>query len=88
MTGSPQIYLIRVGGLLDPAWSEWFSGLDISTGDEDPPVTLLAGPLRDQAALRGILERIWDLNLTLISVNRVEDSNISEWGGGKFDYVA
>jgi hypothetical protein len=57
---------IRIREHLDPYWSEWFAGLKLThlEGDE----TLLSGPLPDQPALYGLLERIRDLNLTLISV--------------------
>jgi hypothetical protein len=57
---------IRIREHLDPCWSEWFAGLKLThlEGDE----TLLSGPLPDQPALYGLLERIRDLNLTLISV--------------------
>jgi hypothetical protein len=62
----PEHYAIRLKGRLDPAWSERFAGLRLThlEGDE----TLLSGPLPDQAALHGLLERIRDLNLALISV--------------------
>jgi hypothetical protein len=67
------IYRIRVQGRLDDRWSEWFSGLAVTVenGIGNPPVTTLVGSI-DQAALRGILCKLWDLNLTLISVHRVE----------------
>ena len=63
-------YEIKVKGYLDPGWSDWFSGLqlDYLTGD----VTRLHGPLPDQTALHGLLERIRDLNLKIESVMRVE----------------
>ena len=63
----PEYYEIKIKGHLDPHWSEWFAGLKLThlVGNE----TLLSGPLPDQAALHGLLERIRDLNLTLISVN-------------------
>lgn len=63
-----EFYEIRVKGHLDPQWSAWFAGLELTypTADE----TLLAGLLSDQAALHGLLERIRDLNLTLLSVYR------------------
>jgi hypothetical protein len=64
----PGPYRIRVLGRLDEDWSNW---LDELTMAYDSGVTTLAGPVADQAALRGILTRIWDLNLTLISVQRI-----------------
>ena len=54
-------------GQLDPHWSEWFSDLKLTHMEENE--TLLAGFLPDQAALHSLLERIRNLNLTLISVN-------------------
>ncbi len=66
-------YRITVQGLLDDSWSSWLSGMSVSVelmGD-GVPVTTLTGPVVDQPALRGILNRLWDLNLTLISVNPV-----------------
>jgi hypothetical protein len=63
------LYLIRMEGQLDKSWSGWFSGLSITYTDG---VSTLTGPVADQAALRGILSRLWDLNLTLLSVARIE----------------
>ena len=62
----PQYYEIKIRGHLDPSWSDRFGGLQLThlEGNE----TLLSGPLPDQAALHGLLERIRDLNLTLVSV--------------------
>lgn len=62
----PEYYEIKIKGCLDPCWSDWFAGLKLMDLEND--VTLLSGPLPDQAALHGLLERIRDLNLTLISV--------------------
>lgn len=69
------MYEIQVQGVLDPAWSDVFEGLTFSIDEIDarPPVTTLTGPVADQAALRGILNQLWDLNLTLISVTRLEE---------------
>lgn len=62
-------YRIEVEGQLDESWSGWFSGMALtSQGD----VSTLTGPLADQADLRGLLSRIWDLNLTLVSVIRLD----------------
>jgi hypothetical protein len=63
----PEYYEIRIRGHLDQRWSEWFAGLEIAHLPKD--VTLLSGSLPDQAALHGLLERIRDLNLTLISLD-------------------
>lgn len=64
----PECYEIKIKGHLDQHWSEWFADLKLTYPGEDE--TLLAGLLADQAALHGVLERIRDLNLTLISVTR------------------
>jgi hypothetical protein len=62
----PEYYEIKIKGHLDPYWSDWFAGVKLEhlEGDE----TLLSGVLPDQAALHGLLERIRDFNMTLISV--------------------
>jgi hypothetical protein len=70
------LYRIQVRGKLDDRWSEWFSGLTITVESESPPVTALIGSI-DQSALRGILNKIWDLNLVLISVAPVEANESS-----------
>lgn len=59
-------YEIKVVGQLDPTWSSWFDGLTLTSPDGE--TTILSGALPDQAALFGLLERIRDLNLFLISV--------------------
>ena len=76
------VYQIEVQGSLDDRWSDWFSGLTVLPGDEgeERPVTTLTGSM-DQAALRGILNRIWDLNLTLVSVVSIEPDGSSKGGG-------
>ena len=59
---------IRVAGHLNPHWFAWFADLELTYPVADE--TLLCGTLPDQAALHGLLERIRDLNLTLLSVSR------------------
>lgn len=68
------IYEIQVQGKLDQGWEECFNGLTttLKYTDEQPATTILVGPVADQAALRGMLCKLWDLNLTLISVRRIE----------------
>ena len=65
----PLIYQIRLKGQLGSEWAEWFGALTITLADNGE--TLLTGPVIDQAALYGVLKRIRDLGLPLISVNRV-----------------
>ena len=62
-------YRIKLKGRLDPHWSDWFEQMVIST---EGGVTVLKGPVADQAALHGLLTRIRDLNLTLLAVERIE----------------
>lgn len=64
----PWYYEIRVAGHLTDGWSDWFEGLAIR--NEPNGDTILGGPLADQAALLGVLNKIHTLNLTLISVYR------------------
>ena len=66
------VYEIRVQGHLDQRWSAWFAGLVITYDINDN--TVLRGPLIDEAALHGVLIKVRDLALPLLSVNRVEAS--------------
>jgi hypothetical protein len=66
----PGIYQIRVKGVLDEQWSDWFDGLTVTWQDDE---TLLTGPVRDQAALHGLLAKVRDLGLPLLSVKRIGD---------------
>jgi hypothetical protein len=62
----PVVYKIRIKGHLDERWSEWFDDLTITL--EENGETLLTGPVADQAELHGLLKKIRDLGLVLISV--------------------
>lgn len=68
-TNGQVAYQIKVQGKLDEKWSGWFSGMALTF---DGDVTTLTGAVTDQSALRGLLSRIWDLNLTLISIQRIK----------------
>ena len=63
------VYRIRIKGRLDDDWSEWFDDLTV-TSDEHGETTL-CGPVIDQAALFGLLAKVRDLNLPLLSVCRI-----------------
>ncbi len=68
----PEYYEIKIKGHLDPYWSDRFAGMRLIYLEDDD--TLLSGHLPDQSALHGLLERIRDFNLTLISVTRSDYS--------------
>jgi hypothetical protein len=63
-------YEIRLAGHLDPRWTFWFDGLTVSSQADG--TTLVSGTVADQAALHGVLQRVRDLGLPLVSVMRVE----------------
>ena len=72
----PVIYQIRVKGILDEQWSSWLGGLTIV-----PQVsgeTLLTGPVRDQAALHGLIIKIRDMGLPLLSIKRMDADSLAE----------
>ncbi|MCA9956782.1 MAG: hypothetical protein KC434_18760 [Anaerolineales bacterium] len=65
----PEIFEIRLQGQLDTRWASWFDGLTITqTEDGD---TVLTGPVADQAALHGLLKKVRDLGLPLLSINPI-----------------
>jgi hypothetical protein len=66
----PTAYRIRVRGQLGPQWSAWFEGLEVA--DESDGESTLTGLLLDQAALHGVLARVRDLGLELVSVEALE----------------
>jgi hypothetical protein len=67
--GQPACYEIRVDGVLDDRWADWFGGLQVSN---DGMKTVIAGLLPDQSALHGLLTKVRDLGLTLISVRQLD----------------
>ena len=68
-TSQPTIYQIRVKGHLGSQWKDWFGGLTVTL--EDNGETLLTGPVADQAALHGLLRKVRDLGIPLVSVVRI-----------------
>jgi hypothetical protein len=72
-------YQIRVRGHLSSRWTEWFDGLTIE--NQPNGEALIYGPVADQAALHGLLAKVRDLNLPLISVNQIEPGSTSDVSG-------
>ena len=71
------VYEVRVEGLLGGDWSAWFDGLEVTA---DGHQSVLTGPLADQAALHGVLLKIRDVGLQLISVRRLDPGSHSREG--------
>jgi hypothetical protein len=65
----PIVYEIKLQGHLDKDWSSWLDEMTISYNDS---CTILTGEMADQSELRGLLSKVWDMNQTLVSVNRIE----------------
>ena len=74
-------YEIRLTGHLDARWAEWFDGLTVCHGGDG--TTLISGPIADQAALHGLLQRVRDLGLPLVSVTRDETDPPTTLGTGQ-----
>jgi len=68
-----EVYQILIRGQLDPQWSSWFEDLSVVQVEGEHGITCLAGPVRDQVALRGILNKLWDLNLEIICVQLLQE---------------
>jgi hypothetical protein len=77
----PTLYQIRIKGQLDSQWTDWFEGLTITL--EDNGDTLLTGPVVDQAALHGLLKKVRDLGMPLVSVCPLEPGPPSTLGTGQ-----
>ena len=71
-------YEIRLTGRLDAHWAAWFDGLTVSHGSDG--TTVLSGPIADQAALHGVLQRVRDLGLPLVSVTCVDANHTKTTG--------
>jgi hypothetical protein len=71
---SQVLYQIRVQGRLDEHWSDWFNGMaiEVEAANDGSTLTTLTVTVVDQPQLRGILSKIWDLNLAVISVVQIE----------------
>lgn len=69
----PVVYQIRIKGHLGPQWTEWFEGMAVTR--EENGDTLLTGPVIDQAALHGLIKKVRDLGLPLLSVKRTDTSS-------------
>ena len=68
-----QTYRIKLQGTLDPGSMDWFGGITVIPQENGE--TVLVGPFRDQAALRGFLDQLWNLNFTVLSVERIDPTN-------------
>ena len=77
--GQPTVYQIRIKGHLGPQWTDWFGGLAVAM--EEDGDTLLTGPIVDQAALYGLLKKVRDLGMPLVSVNCIEPGPTNTSGG-------
>lgn len=67
------IYEICLKGELSPAWANWFAGFNISC---ESGFTLLTGPITDQSAMNGLLRKILDLELPILSINTIDKNDI------------
>jgi hypothetical protein len=67
-------YQVEIKEQLDESWTEWFSDFELEyrSDDQNNPFTILTGEVMDQAALNGILTKIWNLNLTVLSVKLID----------------
>jgi hypothetical protein len=70
------VYQIKVKGVLDGKWSGWFEGMEVTPQPNGE--TLLTGPVPDQAALHGLLHKVRDMGLPLVSVKRVDAQDRSD----------
>lgn len=81
--GHPTIYQIRMEGRLGREWTDWFEGLTITQTEDGQ--TLLTGPVADQAALYGLLKKVRDLGMPLVSVGPAEPGSPAELGTNRVE---
>ena len=79
--GQAMIYQIRLRGHLGAEWTDWFEGLTVTLAEDGD--TLLTGPVVDQAALHGLLKRVRDLGMSLVSVNQVQCNETHSYSSKK-----
>jgi hypothetical protein len=80
VSGQARLVEIKIEGQLDESWSNWLEGMEVNI---DGSVTTIRGVIKDQVALRGVLSKIWDVNLTLISVKTIEIETSHRRGKGE-----
>ncbi len=71
-SATPHQYQITLEGHLDERRADWFDGLMMTTRRQNGAVTILTGPVADQAALRGLLNQLWDFNLAVVALERLD----------------
>jgi hypothetical protein len=76
-----RLYRIRISGQLDPEWADWLGALHVIKQEADPTTTVLVC-LADQAKLRGILNRVWDLNLIVMDLSSAPVEDREQLGEG------
>ena len=81
----PTIYQIRIRGRLDQQWADWFDGMAITPAEDGD--TLLTGPAEDQAALLGLIRKVRDLGIPLISVQPVLPGQATRHGNNGIDQL-
>jgi hypothetical protein len=79
--GRPKYYAIHISEQIPEQWSAWFEGLIIT--DLEDNGAILSGPVADQSALHGLLNKVRDLNLSLISINQIENPHLERGPGDK-----
>jgi len=80
------VYEIKIRGFLDEHWKQWFEGMELgnmTNGETGQECTLITGPVADQPALHGLLAKIRDLNLNLISVRKITPVDSVNRKGGQ-----